>query len=418
MSQVQQLFTLVEVKSQKTLKGFILTTVLGFRGLKTVLRGLIQAFNGQLADDVGDTLSKVPKSIRRKLLLILSLRGSLHNNQLFANKAQKLASEMLLYLETSKAEAKTLPVPKISFYDIRQETFFDQYIRNPQPLVIKDFPFTAYERWSLDWFIEHCGDSEVILTSMDADSNKNNYVGTLSELKNKEKLIYVHNSEHLLLQNPELFKDLNLNALESLTKWKFICAQIFLGSKMKTGATYHCARVTNFFYMIKGKKTWTFVDPRNSLLLYPYLTPGNAYQDSLVPGFNDNEDFENFPLYRYCPRLQVTLESGDILLNPSWWWHSVRNVTEETIGVSSRWSYVCETNNLFSALMEVTPGRHLDRRTVIEGLLSKDWDTRGRVKSSEYNQDNFVPSMFEINSHSEEVADAKKSGLAQKAWFK
>ena len=407
----------VQAKPQNTVKGFMLTLMSGILGLKIVFQALIQILEGQLAKDVGDTLEKVPKSIRRQLLMIVGVRGFLHNNQLFASSAQKLTSSMLSYLEKSNTLAETLPVKAIDFNEINPEIFFDECIRNPQPLVIKNFPFTAYKKWSLDWFVEHCADSKVILTNLDPNSDQGNYVGTLSELKDKEKLIYIHNSEHLLLQNPELFGDLNIDGIESLTQWKFICAQIFLGSRKKTGTAYHCARVTNFFYMIEGQKKWTFVDPRNSLLLYPYLVPGNSYQECLVSGLNDDDDFEQFPLYRYCPRLEVTLEPGDVLFNPSWWWHSVQNITEETIGVSSRWSYVCETNNLFSALMELTLARHLDRRSVIEGLLSKHWDTRGRVKSSGYNQNNFAPSVFEANSHSEKTRAEKKSGIARMAWL-
>ena len=401
-------------KPNRTFKGFILAAMAGMAGLKMVLKGALQALDGRLSDDVGDTLDKVPKSIRRQLMVILGARGLLHNNKLFTSRAKKLTDLTLSFLDKSDAEAKILPVPQILFDDIRWDTFYEQYLRDARPVVIKGFPFTAHEKWSLDWFIKHCGDSEVIFTDMDTGHN---YVGSMSELKDTEKSLYVHNSEQLLLQNPQLLEDLNLASIESLFKWRFICAQVFLGSSTQTGTSFHCARVTNFFYMVKGRKRWTFVDPRNTLLLYPYLTPGNAYQDCLVSGVNDDEDFKHFPLYRRCPRFQVTLEPGDLLLNPSWWWHSIQNLTEETIGVSSRWSHISELNSLFSALMELTPGRHLDRRAVIEALLSKGWDTRGRIKSSKYNEGSFEPSMFESNSHSEEVAIAKKSGVARMSWF-
>lgn len=409
--------TIVTSKPKRTLNGFTVMVIRDILGFKIILQAIAQVLDGRLSKDLGDTLNKVPKSIRRQLLLILASRGFLHNNQLFVKNAKKLTTLALSSLEITNNESKTLPVTEIFFDEINRDTFFDKYIREAQPFVIKNFPFTAHKKWSLDWLIEYCGDAKVILTDLDKDSDQINYVGTLSELKNKERSIYVHNSENILLEHPELIKDLNFGVIESLTKWKFVCAQIFLGSKIKTGTHYHCARDTNFFYMIRGKKTWTFVDPRNTLLIYPYLTPSNGYQDCLVPGFNDDEDWENFPLYRYCPRLRVTLEPGDVLFNPSWWWHSVQNVTEETIGVSSRWSHTFKTNNLFSALMEATPQLRVHRRTFIEAILSKHWDTRGKLSSSKYYQDNFKPSIFESNSHSEEVAEAKKSGIAQRSWF-
>jgi hypothetical protein len=33
----------------------------------------------------------------------------------------------------------------------------------------------------------------------------------------------------------------------------------------------------------------------------------------------------------------VTLEPGDVLFNPTWNWHNVENLSEESVAVSSRW---------------------------------------------------------------------------------
>ena len=29
--------------------------------------------------------------------------------------------------------------------------------------------------------------------------------------------------------------------------------------------------------------------------------------------------------------------STDVLLNPPWWWHAIRNVSEQSVAVASRW---------------------------------------------------------------------------------
>merc|ERR1719261_369418 len=34
---------------------------------------------------------------------------------------------------------------------------------------------------------------------------------------------------------------------------------------------------------------------------------------------------------RWCFR------SADVMLNPPWWWHAIRNVSDETVAVASRW---------------------------------------------------------------------------------
>ena len=63
---------------------------------------------------------------------------------------------------------------------------------------------------------------------------------------------------------------------------------------------------------------------------------GQAATFSLCP-YPDDYDREFFPAFAHCPIFEVTLEPGDLLLNPPWWWHAVRNVSETTVGVASRW---------------------------------------------------------------------------------
>ncbi len=44
-----------------------------------------------------------------------------------------------------------------------------------------------------------------------------------------------------------------------------------------------------------------------------------------------------FPLFKYCPVYTAEINAGDVLFNPPWWWHSIKNVTPTTVGVASRW---------------------------------------------------------------------------------
>ena len=37
------------------------------------------------------------------------------------------------------------------------------------------------------------------------------------------------------------------------------------------------------------------------------------------------------------PKLRTRLKPGDVLVNPPWWWHAVKNVTPTTIAVATRW---------------------------------------------------------------------------------
>ena len=39
---------------------------------------------------------------------------------------------------------------------------------------------------------------------------------------------------------------------------------------------------------------------------------------------------------RYCPYYSTTLEPGDVLYNPPYWCHAIKNLTEKSVGVANR----------------------------------------------------------------------------------
>ena len=111
--------------------------------------------------------------------------------------------------------------------------------------------------------------------------------------------------------------------------------QIFVG-RQGTGTPFHHAAVYNWFYQVDGKKHWWFIDPYDSFLTYPVAILGRAagFSFCLFP-YEYNE--KAFPLFQYCPMYSAVLEPGDVLFNPPWWWHAIKNVTETTVAVASRW---------------------------------------------------------------------------------
>ena len=123
--------------------------------------------------------------------------------------------------------------------------------------------------------------------------------------------------------------------LEPYLHMKVGYEQIFVGRK-GTGSPFHHAAVYNMFYMIDGVKRWYFIDPYDTFLGYPLAILGRAamFMMCLWP---DEYNVEAFPLFKYCPVYTADIGPGDVLFNPPWWWHSIRNITETTVGVASRW---------------------------------------------------------------------------------
>merc|ERR1712037_545052 len=63
---------------------------------------------------------------------------------------------------------------------------------------------------------------------------------------------------------------------------------------------------------VDGTKRWYFIDPYDN-------------DESVMPAF------------KYCPYFHTDLQPGDVLFNPTWWGHAIRNTSEKTVGIAARW---------------------------------------------------------------------------------
>ena len=197
-------------------------------------------------------------------------------------------------------------------------------------------------------------------------SPKHRYVASKT---NKAKPCYFDNNANIFEEYPELEAELEvfkfsehmsgIKGTKGVKPEKYLFSQMFMSVFDTTGALFHCANYNNLFFMIKGRKKWTFVDPSNSFLLYPFFNTLMKDTKSwltwhVVHSENSKELISTmFPLYRYVPKYEFTLEPGDLLINPPWNWHMVENKDEESIGIATRWmmaSWVPYTNGLFSFL--------------------------------------------------------------------
>ncbi len=129
---------------------------------------------------------------------------------------------------------------------------------------------------------------------------------------------------------------LETEKLEAYSGKKASFAQFFLGRK-GTGASLHFASAWNFFYMVDGVKKWSFIDPTDFYVAYPRFASGSLAGIFFSPYPDEfNEDF--LPAQKYCPYYVAELQPGDVLLNPAYWGHGVRNVTDKSVGIATRWT--------------------------------------------------------------------------------
>ena len=284
-----------------------------------------------------------------------------------------------------------------------------ELIKNKRPVVLRQFlkaKTTDYFAW--EKFLKEYGDAPVKLTCPLYDG----YDGSLKEVEREG--VYMQNGESLIANSPDLIEKTGLS--EIAQQWipksfRFALGQLFVGGKNNTGSPYHCAGEYNVFMMLHGKKKWTFIDPEFSPLLLPTrVSPTHSYfghgysPDTLHSPVSHYQyvkqtdecrehtkkvyshealDPELDDKIRAIPKITVTLEPGDVLINAPFWWHEVENIVDQTIACASRWSdgYGFRgnlTNPLFAGVILTRPAVMAKSiRSLVNRQLKREaYDTR------------------------------------------
>ena len=231
-----------------------------------------------------------------------------------------------------------------------------------KPIVIKGLikEFDCVKKWNISYLKKECGKCKVIGIENANILNQFNNVKIIKDLdfskacdmiENNEK-IYINNFHSIFWDCENIQKDLNISKMEKMISMKYKnCSQLFFGPK-GTGTTLHCAMKSNFFFNIKGRKKWTFIDPKYS----KYMK--GALSDSALFVVSKLDYFKNKSILDKIPKYEIILEEGDVLFNPCWWWHCVENLSNYTIGVANRSSLgfkiINSNNNLYTLCTIIT----------------------------------------------------------------
>lgn len=234
-------------------------------------------------------------------------------------------------------------------------SLFRKAVRCNTPFIVEGFlEKSKVTKWDIDYLDKIVGDKQCSITIDesyvreldDKEYFDNNYLGTYREVfddirSGSARRKYITANADALMDSPRLMSELPINSLRSHVQMGFILAQLFIGGK-GTGSTLHAAVQRNVFLMVGGEKEWTMAHPSagpllrarmNRLAFFTY-SPYNLATTYDPNMSNDPLDSELLHRVRF---MRGKLSPSDILFNPPWWWHAVKNVTENTIGVSTRW---------------------------------------------------------------------------------
>jgi hypothetical protein len=264
----------------------------------------------------------------RALTLVYLFTGMLHLNHLVYR-----GLEAYLLRRAARAgvpSPRSLPIPEFDWRSSPPERFVEEFVRKPHPVVLRGFSADRAARsFTFERILEAYGQDVVLLTTREKDG----YEGRLEEVRDGK--VYLHNSETLFRQHPDLKAELGMDRLLPYSDGRREAySQLFVGVR-GTGSPFHCAAVWNWFHMLDGRKRWTFVDPNHSHLLYPLCVMGRVAATAHC-SYPDEYNREAYPLFAYCPFYSVDLEPGDVLMVPPWWWHCVQNLSEQSVAVANR----------------------------------------------------------------------------------
>lgn len=240
-----------------------------------------------------------------------------------------------------KGEGQILPVARrknLSIAELKKE-----YISKGIPVVLEGAAkdWGCAQKWSLDYFRELHGEDEILHVDHNAIETPYERLTLADILDNiREGGSKYYRFYPLLQRHPEHLEDFDYNwilkARHNLTVGENF--QVFIGGE-GTHTPLHNAFSANLFTQAYGEKEWVLYPSYYTPVIDPFPAE-NIYRNvSYAKGYPFdpfNPDFDDFPLFRYIEGYRVHLKQGDILYNPPYYWHAVRNLTD-SIGVGYRW---------------------------------------------------------------------------------
>lgn len=246
-------------------------------------------------------------------------------------------------------KGKVIDVDRVS--NISEEEFRRTYLKRNVPVILEgaalDWP--CLKEWDIDYFIKKHGDDEILVVgeielNEDGTIRRENYETNLSnelmKIKNGGKNYYKFYP--LIERHPEHLNDIKvdflkrrINRLSMLFNY-----QVFIGAK-NTITNLHNASASNLFIQVLGEKEWCLYPVYYSCIIDPSPTDGlsrGAPVRTQKGPFNPFHPDYKYPyhLFEFIDSYSVKLKPGDILFNPPYWWHAVRN-NSTSIGMGFRW---------------------------------------------------------------------------------
>jgi len=264
-------------------------------------------------------------------------------NKICGRLRYKLRMSMLKTLKKTGHKGQIIPLERRK--DLSLDEFLNEYVKKGIPVILegaaKDWPCS--QKWSLEYFKNLHGDDEIVMVDqidIARGYEKTTLADVIDNIRSGGGKYY--RFYPLLSRHPEHIMDFDYKWLFARKHKKNLAEafQVFIGGK-DSETPLHNASACNLFVQTYGEKKW--------ILYHKYHTPvidprpvRNIYRSAPIRGkyyfnpFEENPDYETYPMYEYIDGYEVVLKPGDVLWNPPYTWHTVKNLSD-SIGVGYRW---------------------------------------------------------------------------------
>ena len=258
-----------------------------------------------------------------------------------------------------QGEGKMIPVERRQ--DLSLEEFKKEYLDKMVPVIFEGVAkdWNCVKDWSFDYFKDLHGEDKIVMADQ-LKLEKQYETMTLGELIDgiNEGTGKYYRFYPLLQKHPEHILDFDYKWLRE-KKNPFTISeafQVFMGGH-NTITPIHNASQCNLFTQVYGEKKWVLYHPKYTPVVDPSPVR-NVYRDGPFktekgPFDPFNPDYSGpYKLYQYIDSYTVHLKPGDVLWNPPYYWHAVKNIGK-SIGVGYRWFpplYCFKSSPLYSTL--------------------------------------------------------------------
>ena len=268
--------------------------------------------------------------------------GRARVNKMIGKRRYALQQSILKTLQ-AKGPAKLKPVERRK--DLSLRDFIREYVKTGIPVVLEGAAkeWVCTKKWSLDYFRQLHGDDEIVMVDQSQIANgyeKTTLRDVIDNISGGGKKYY--RFYPLLERHPEHILDFDYKWLRE-RRYGYSMAesfQVFIGGK-NTETPIHNASAPNLFVQAYGEKKWVLYTNYHTPVIDP-APVRNIYRSAPIRSdyyfnpFDAHPDYKTYPCYEFIEGYEVVLQPGDVLWNPPFVWHTIKNLSD-SIGVGYRW---------------------------------------------------------------------------------